>query len=94
MNKDTTFIESLEIKVVDDTLRYFARIPGQVDEYAVIFTLSSRTPNILLFENQRYRYPQRIAYVLKSQIEMVSYIEGEDHGDYRKVESWYHRRPQ
>lgn len=94
MNNDTTFIESLEIKEVDDTLRYLARIPGQIDEYAVIFTLNSKVPNKLLFENAAYKYPQRIAYVLESQIEMRSYIEGEDHGDYRKVESWYHRKGQ
>jgi hypothetical protein len=94
MNNDTTFIESLEIKVVDDTLRYLARIPGQIDEYAVVFTLDSKVPNMLIFENLKYKYPQRIAYVLESQIEMRSYIEGEDLGDYRKVESWYHRKGQ
>lgn len=90
--KDTTFIEKLEIKVVDDTLRYFARIPGQTEQYAVVFTLKTQTDNALVFENDAYQFPQRIAYEMNSQVEMKSFIEGRDNGEFRKVESWYMRK--
>ncbi|MCB0761934.1 MAG: hypothetical protein KDC12_10465 [Flavobacteriales bacterium] len=89
---DTTCIETLEIKIVDDTLRYLVRIPGQSDEYAVVFTLGSQQGNTLIFENKKYPFPQYIVYELKSQVELRTAIEGRINGEFRKEEFWLMRK--
>lgn len=56
--------EFLEIKVVDDTLCYMARVPSQNDNAEISFKLNDEIDSLLSFENLEHDFPKKIRYKL------------------------------
>lgn len=75
-NGDTTFIESLSIKMVGNNLVYSAEVGDQNNGEKIPFELTAQTSKTLEFSNFNHDFPQRIVYEMKSDSTMQAYIEG------------------
>jgi hypothetical protein len=90
-SSDTVFIEHLEIRNVNDTLTYIAKVSNQNNNEAIEFKMRSLGPNEIVFENLNHDFPQRIGYEIKSSLELHAYIEGTKSGEFRKTRFFYVR---
>ena len=90
---DTVFIEQLELKPDEaGKLTYFAQVSNQNDAQTIPFGLVSNSTEELVFENPEHGFPQRIAYRMVSNVEMMVYIEGEMGGKSERKEFYFLRK--
>lgn len=78
--KDTLHFETIQLKQVDDNLRYSSTVKGQNNDLALEFKLTSETKNKLIFENSKNDYPQKITYKLISKDSLITIISGIQQG--------------
>lgn len=62
-NSDTTFVENLTLRMINDTLSYVASVPENTEE--IIFKLTSNKNNSWKFENPGHDFPKLIEYIKK-----------------------------
>ena len=62
-NGDTTLLENLSLKMINDTLSYVADVPENVEE--TIFKLTSYKNDSWKFENPKHNFPKSIGYIKK-----------------------------
>jgi len=62
-NGDTTLLENLSLKMINDTLSYVADVPENVEE--TIFKLTSYKNDSWKFENPKHTFPKSIEYIKK-----------------------------
>ena len=91
LNNDTTLLEEIQISVKGRDLLYVPTAAGQNSGKPVEFKLLSGMGGKYVFENKLHDFPQRIVYWLKSENEVLAWIEGEVEGKSRKIEFKYHR---
>ena len=65
VGKDTTLLESIEIKVDEGEIWYVPTVQDQNNATAIPFKLVSSTGHHYVFENPQHDFPQRITYVFK-----------------------------
>lgn len=73
---DTTFIEFLEIKMVNDTLNYCAQVSNQNEGERIFFKLFSSEAGRWEFVNEMHDFPKKIVYELDSDTTLRTYIQG------------------
>jgi hypothetical protein len=91
-NGDTPFHENIRLNYSNDTLYYIPRVSGQNDDKEVSFTERSISDSIIVFENLRHDFPQRITYKRVSDTSIVAAVEGTQNGQLRKEEFAYVKR--
>ena len=91
LNNDTTLLEEIEIKVKGSELFYIPTAAGQNFGNPVEFKLLTSVGGKHVFENKLHDFPQRIIYWMKSENEVLAWIEGENEGKSSKIEFKYHR---
>jgi Zn-dependent M32 family carboxypeptidase len=62
-NSDTSYVENLSIRMINDTLSYVAEVPE--NEEKTIFKLTSYKKDTWKFENPAHDFPKSIEYVKK-----------------------------
>ena len=62
-NSDTTLVENLSLKMINDTLSYVAEVPENVGK--TIFKLTSHKNDSWKFENPAHDFPKSIEYIKK-----------------------------
>jgi len=82
-DKDTVFIEKLEIKTENGITTYSAKVPGKDHNSAVVFTLTENKNNRLVFENPEHDFPQKIIYDMQTRSTMHVHLEGLENGVFR-----------
>ncbi len=90
--RDTTFIEFLSIKEIDDTLRYFAQVSDQNDGETIEFKMRSQSKNIIEFANPAHDFPKRIVYEIEADSVLHTFIEGPRDGRTIRINFDYIRR--
>lgn len=90
---DTTFIEFLEIKMVNDTLNYCAQVSNQNEGERIFFKLLANAAGRWEFVNEAHDFPKKIVYELDSDTTLRTYIQGPRDGrtvrvnfDFKKTE--------
>lgn len=81
---DTLFSETMEIRMVNDTLCYIPLVSGQNDGNPVLFRLKERSDDKLVFHNLQHDFPQQITYVFRYPDSLHAWIDGTDRGVYRR----------
>lgn len=76
-NKDTTVLETIEIKIIDNETFYCPTVVNQNDGEAVLFKLTSTNPTQLVFENAQHDFPNKICYNQEGK-NINAWIEGGD----------------
>lgn len=76
-NNDTTILETIEIKVIDNEIYYCPSVVNQNDGKPVQFKLTSTQPDKLVFENSEHDFPKKICYN-KDASNIDAWIEGDD----------------
>ena len=95
-NGDTTVLEIVQLKVLNNKLVYAPVVSGQNEGNEVLFTysmaLSDSAARRFVFENLEHDYPQRIIYYWKDAESLLARVEGIVDGklkfseyDYKKV---------
>ena len=62
--KDTIHTESMQLQEAKEHLIYLATVKGQNNEDSVPFQLTINEDSLLVFENPKHDYPQKIQYEL------------------------------
>jgi hypothetical protein len=62
-NSDTTLVENLSLRMINDTLSYVAEVPENVEK--TIFKLTSYKNDSWKFENPKHDFPKSIEYIKK-----------------------------
>lgn len=91
-NGDTTFIESLSIKRINNILVYTAEVGDQNHGEKIPFNLTAQTAKTLEFSNYSHDFPQRIVYEMKSDTTLQAYIEGPRDGQKIRIVFDYIKR--
>lgn len=76
-NNDTTVLETIEIKIIDNETFYCPAVVDQNDGEAVLFKLTSTDPTHLVFENAQHDFPNKICYNQEGN-NINAWIEGGD----------------
>ncbi|MGE0561652.1 MAG: DUF6265 family protein [Flavobacteriales bacterium] len=76
-NNDTTVLETIEIKIIDNETFYCPAVVNQNDGEAVLFKLTSNNPSQLVFENNQHDFPNKICYNREGK-NINAWIEGSD----------------
>jgi hypothetical protein len=79
-DKDTLFNEQIELIQEKDHLIYRATIVGENNDEPVPFQLTKATDSLLIFENPKHNYPQKIEYQLKKSKNITATISGKQNG--------------
>ena len=79
-NKDTLFNEQIELIQEKDHLIYRATVEGENNDEPVPFQLTKADDSLLIFENPKHNYPQKIEYKLKKNKSIVATISGKQNG--------------
>lgn len=69
--------ETLEIRMVDGKIKYFATVPDQNDGKTIEFPLTKSSANELTFENPDHDFPKKIVYKKLSPTEISVSVFGE-----------------
>jgi hypothetical protein len=77
---DTTFFETLEIKMEKGVWTYFAKVNQANGGEVVPFRLSKQSNEKVEFTNTSHDFPKKIGYELVSNDELQAYIEGPRNG--------------
>jgi len=76
-NNDTTILEAIEVKIIDNETFYCPAVVNQNDGEAVLFKLTSTNPTQLVFENAQHDFPNKICYNQEGK-NINAWIEGGD----------------
>jgi len=90
---DTPFREKIVLDFHDDTLYYRPAVEGQNGGMPVSFREKSFSDDMVVFENLRHEFPQRIIYKRTSDTTIIATIEGNEGGIERKEEFSYTKTP-
>jgi hypothetical protein len=95
INNDTTTIETLQLRYVDNIFCYCSTVPDQNEGREIIFRLKhiENHGEKLTFENQLHDYPQKIIYEFSPNNQMTAIIEGISNGIYKKTEFNFKKIP-
>ena len=89
---DTPFTEKIRLNYTNDTLYYMPTVSGQNEGKEVSFTEKSLSDRLIVFENLRHEFPQRIIYERTSDSTITATIEGSENGQERREQFAYRRR--
>lgn len=76
VQKDTVFHEKVDLIQRNDSLFYMVSVVGQNNEKPVSFYLTQSTENLLVFENPKHDFPNKIEYNKKGKDSIVAKIYG------------------
>lgn len=79
-DKDTLFNEKIELIQEKDHLIYRATVEGESNDEPVPFQLIKATDSLLIFENPKHNYPQKIEYQLQKSKNITARISGKQNG--------------
>jgi len=79
-DKDTLLSEQIELIQEKDHLIYRATVVGENNDEPVPFQLTKAEDSLLIFENPKHNYPQKIEYKLKKSRTLVAAISGKQNG--------------
>lgn len=75
---DTVFSESIRLIQMANTLFYLPTVKDQNQGKEVSFTLTSFSPDVLIFENPTHDFPQKISYRKINDDSLVAEISGKE----------------
>lgn len=78
--KDTLFNEQIELIQEKEHLIYRQTIEGENNDEPVPFQLTKAEDSLLVFENPKHNYPQKIVYKLKKDKSIITTISGKQNG--------------
>lgn len=78
--KDTLHFETMELTEINENLIYEATVKGENNDESVPFKMTSSTDNVLVFENPKHDYPQKITYKMVKANQLVATISGKING--------------
>ena len=76
---DTTILENLLIKQVQDSIFYIATVIGHNNDLSIFFPLKFISDNEIVFENLKHDFPQKITYSKIDSNLMIAEISGNIH---------------
>ncbi len=82
---DTTFIEFLTIQKQGDTFIFYTQVNNLYTGEKVPFAMSLQSKDRIEFSNPDYSFPKKIVYELKSDKELVIYMEGPKDGKLTRI---------
>jgi len=74
--KDTVHSETIELKQNGDNLIYSPTVKGQNNNGPVSFLMIEEKDSVMVFENPKHDYPQKIRYQLNSDKSLIATISG------------------
>jgi len=80
MKKDTVHRETIELIQKGDFLRYSATVQGENNGLPTSFQMTESTDSLLVFENPKHDYPQKIRYQLNADKSIIATISGKQKG--------------
>lgn len=78
--KDTIHFESMELTEINESLIYEATVRGENNDESTPFKMTKSTDSVLVFENPKHDYPQKITYKLINAKNMLATISGKING--------------
>jgi hypothetical protein len=78
--KDTLHNEQVELMQNGDHLIYSATIKGENNDSPIPFQMTKDEDSLLVFENPKHEYPQKIQYKLMKNGSLVATISGKQNG--------------
>ncbi|MEC4049062.1 DUF6265 family protein [Flavobacterium sp. SUN046] len=78
--KDTLHFEAMELTEINENLIYEATVKGENNDESVPFKMTKSTDSVLVFENPKHDYPQKITYKLINANNIVATIAGKING--------------
>jgi len=79
-NKDTVHKETIELMQKGDFLIYSATVQGENNGLPTSFQMTESTDSLLVFENPKHNYPQKIRYQLNIDKSVLTIISGKQNG--------------
>lgn len=76
IGKDTVSSESISLQQNDKDLFYIPTVKGQNNKQPVKFALTLSTNNLLVFENPKHDFPQKISYTQITNDSLLAEISG------------------
>lgn len=76
MEKDTVFYEKVDLTERNDSLLYIVSVRDQNKEKPVSFYLTKATDNLVVFENPKHDFPNKIVYQKMTSDSIVATIYG------------------
>lgn len=77
---DTVHRETIELMQKGDFLIYSATVKGENNDTAVSFQMTESKDSLLVFENPKHDYPQKIRYQLNDDKSMIATVSGKQNG--------------
>lgn len=77
---DTVHKETIELMQKGDFLIYSATVQGENNGVPTSFQMTESTDSLLVFENPKHDYPQKIRYQLNVDNSIIATISGEQNG--------------
>lgn len=78
--KDTLHNEQVELMQNGDHLIYSATIKGENNDSPIPFQMTKDEDSLLVFENPKHEYPQKIEYKLMKNGSLVATVSGKQNG--------------
>lgn len=78
--KDTVHNETIELMQEGEFLIYRAKVMGQNNNQSIPFQLIKDSDSLLVFENKKHEYPQKIEYQLQKNNVLTAKISGKHNG--------------
>ncbi len=78
--KDTLHNEQVELMQNGEHLIYSATIKGENNDSPIPFQMTKDEDSLLVFENPKHEYPQKIQYKLKKNGSLVATVSGKQNG--------------
>ncbi len=78
--KDTIHNEQIELVQDGEHLIYTATIKGENNDTSIPFQMTNDQDSLLVFENPKHDYPQKIQYKLMKNLSLVAIISGKVKG--------------
>ncbi|RAR70869.1 DUF6265 family protein [Flavobacterium aciduliphilum] len=79
-SKDTVHNENIELVQDGEHLIYFATVKGENNDEAVPFQMTKQEDSLMIFENPKHDYPQKIEYKLQKNGSLIATISGKQRG--------------
>ncbi len=81
--KDTLHFESIELMQDQEHLIYSATVKGENNDTAIPFQMTKDEDSLLIFENPKHDYPQKIEYRLLKNKGLSILVSGKEKGNTR-----------
>jgi Domain of unknown function (DUF6265) len=78
--KDTLHKETIGLLQKGDQILYIPTVKGQNNDQPVVFLLTKKTAQQVVFENPNHDYPKKIVYTLITKDSLVATISGTQQG--------------